>query len=282
MLGFFSIEMRKFLSILFALLSGTITVSAQSNNVIILEGNYQGKVLYVQNPFASSSGVGFCVTEVKVNGNITTDEITSSAFEIDFKPHKLNIGDKVTVQIFHKDGCKPKVLNPEVLKPKSTFEVISMSADKDGTFKWTTKSETGKLSFIVEQFRWNKWVKVGEVEGVGSPTSNEYSFKVSPHSGKNMLRVRQTDYSGQPRMSKSVEFVSDVPEIDFSPLKTTKDLSFFMKASPDKAIETMYEIYDQYGNIVKKGYGSKVDVSNLPKGGYFINFDNRMGEFTKK
>jgi len=250
-------------------------------SVIILEGNYQGKVLYVQNPF-SPSGVGFCVTEIKVNGNITTDETNSSAFEIDLKPHKLNIGDKVTVQIFHKDGCKPKVLNPEVLKPKSTFEVISMTSDKTGLLNWSTKSETGKLTFIVEQFRWNKWVKVGEIEGKGTPTTNDYSFKVAPHSGKNQLRVRQTDYSGQPRLSKAVDFMSDLTEIDYAPLKATKDINFFMKGKEDKAMETMYEIYDQYGNIVKKGFGSKVDVSNLPKGGYFINFDNKMGEFVKK
>lgn len=272
--------MKRVILYSFFLFTGVNFLNAQGS-VIILEGNYQGKVLYVQNPF-SPNGVGFCVTEIKVNGNITTDETNSSAFEIDLKPHKLNIGDKVEVKIFHKDGCKPKVLNPEVLKPKSTFEVISMTSDKAGLLKWSTKSETGKLTFIVEQFRWNKWVKVGEVEGNGTPNTNEYSFKVAPHSGKNQLRIRQTDYSGQPRLSKPVDFVSDVTEIDYSPLKATKDINFFMKGKEDKTMETMYEIYDQYGNIVKKGFGSKVDVSNLPKGGYFINFDNKMGEFTKK
>lgn len=235
----------------------------------------------MQNPFAPG-GVGFCVTEVKVNGNITTDETNSSAFEIDLKPHKLNIGDKVEIKIYHKDGCKPKVLNPEVLKPKSTYEIVSISADKEGTFKWSTKSETGKLTFYVEQFRWNKWVKVGEVEGNGTPQTNEYAFKINPHSGKNMLRVRQTDYSGTPRLSKAVDFTSDVPEADFAPLKASKDINFFAKGKEGKPLETMYEIYDQYGNIVKKGSGVKVDVSNLPKGPYFINFDNKMGEFVKK
>ena len=272
--------MKKFILHLFFLFASVNLINAQGG-VIILEGNYQGKAIYVQNPFGAG-GVGFCVTEVRVNGNITTDEINSSAFEIDLKSHKLNIGDKVEVKIFHKADCKPKVLNPEVLKPKSTFEVVNISADKDGTLKWTTKSETGKLSFVIEQFRWNKWVKVGEVGGNGTPTSNEYSYKVSPHSGKNQLRVRQTDYSGQPRLSKAVDFMSDVPEIDYSPLKATKEVNFFIKGKQDKAAETMYEIYDQYGNIVKKGFGSKVDVSNLPKGGYFINLDNKMGEFTKK
>ena len=132
-----------------------------------------------------------------------------------------------------------------------------MTADKDGTFKWSTKSETGKLTFIIEQFRWNKWVKVGEVDGVGTPTSNEYSFKIAPHSGKNQLRVRQTDYSGLPRLSKAADFISEVPDIDYAPLKTSKDINFFVKGKEDKSMETMYEIYDQYGNIVKKGFGAK-------------------------
>ena len=246
--------------------------------VIILEGNYQGKNLYVQNPFGNG-GVGFCVTEVLVNGNITTDETNSSAFEIDFKPHKLAIGEKVEIKIKHKEDCKPKVLNPEVLKPKSTFEVISMTIDKDGTVKWSTKAETGKLAYAIEQFRWNKWVKVGETEGVGTPATNNYSFKIEPHSGKNQVRIRQTDYSGQPRLSKPVEFTSDVPEISFAPLKVSKDISF---VAGDKPRETMYEIYDQYGNVVKRGYGSTVDASNLAKGGYFLNYDNKMGEFIKK
>lgn len=258
------------------------SLSKAQKSVIILEGNYQGKVLYVQNPYGNSNGVGFCVTEVEVNGNKTTDELTSSAFEIDLKPHNLKIGDKVVVKIFHKDGCKPKVLNPEVLKPKSTFEVISMSAEKDGTLKWSTKSETGKLTFVIEQYRWNKWVKVGEVDGNGTPTSNDYSFKIAPHSGKNQLRVRQTDYSGQPRLSKAVDFMSDIPEMDYAPLKASKDVNFFIKGKQDKAVETNFEIYDQYGNIVKKGFGNKVDISNLPKGAYFINYDNKMGEFVKK
>ncbi|MDO9000613.1 T9SS type A sorting domain-containing protein [Sediminibacterium sp.] len=272
--------MKKFILYLLFCFTSINFVSAQGG-VIILEGNYQGKNLYVQNPFGSG-GVGFCVTEVKVNGNITTDETQSSAFEIDMKPHSLNIGDKVEIKIYHKEDCKPKVLNPEVLKPKSTYEVIAMTADKDGNIKWTTKSETGKLAFAVEQFRWNKWVKVGEVDGMGTPTSNDYSFKVVPHSGNNQVRVRQTDYSGQPRLSKPVAYASEVPEIDYAPIKASKDITFFQKGKSDKQIETMYEIYDQYGNIVKKGFGSKLDVSNLPKGAYFLNYDNKMGEFVKK
>lgn len=272
--------MRLSLLLVFLLAFG-LGLELKSQGVIILEGNYQGKPLYVQNPFGPG-GVGFCVTEVRVNGNITTDETNSSAFEIDLRSQKLNIGDKLEIKIVHKDGCKPKVLNPEVLKPRSSFEITSMAVDKDGIFKWSTKSESGKLTYVIEQFRWNKWVRVGEVEGNGTSGANDYSFKITPHSGKNQFRVRQTDYSGQPRLSKSVDFVSTLPESDFGPVKTSKEITFFQKGKTDKLIETLFEIYDQYGNIVKKGFGSKVDVSNLPKGPYFINYDNRMGEFSKK
>ena len=264
---------------LLLMLSGIlITKGFSQGGVIILEGNYQGKNLYVQNPFGSG-GVGFCVTEVFVNGNITTDEVNSSAFEIDFKSHKLQIGEKVEIKIKHKEDCKPKVLNPEVLKPKSTFEVIAMTIDKDGTLKWSTRSETGKLAFAVEQFRWNKWVKVGEVDGVGTPTTNNYTFKIAPHSGKNQVRVRQTDYSGQPRLSKPVDFMSDAAEVSFAPVKVSTTISF---VASEKPTETMYEIYDQYGNVVKRGFGSSIDATNLTKGGYFLNYDNKMAEFIKK
>lgn len=263
---------------LFAILSLFVSTSGFAVGVIVLEGNYQGKNLYIQNPFAGS-GVGFCVQQVTVNGNVTTDEIASSAFEIDFRNLQLKVGDKVEVKITHKDDCKPKVLNPEVLKPKSTFEIVSMSVGTDLTFKWSTKGETGKLAYTIEQFRWNKWVKVGEVEGHGTPDLNSYSFKVTPHSGKNQYRVKQVDYTGQPKLSKTIDYLSASSEITFSPAKVSKEISFFSGSTP---VETMFEIYDQFGNIVKRGFASTIDAANLPKGAYYLNYDNKMGEFIKK
>lgn len=257
-------------SILFVLLYAAQSMAV---GVIVLEGHYQGKPLYVQNPF-TGSGVGFCVFEVKVNGNVTTDEWNSSAFEIDFNAQQLKIGDKVEVRISHKDDCKPKVLNPEVLKPRSTFEVVSIKVDKDGVLTWSTKGEAGKLTYIVEQYRWNKWVNVGEVEGKGTPGQNDYTFKAAPHSAENQFRVKQVDYTGKPRVSTAAKFRSMSPEVTFSPIKVSKEVIF--------TAETMFEIYDSFGNIVKKGYSGKVDVANLPKGIYYLNYDNKMDQFVKK
>ncbi len=261
--------MKKLICTITGLALGLIAFSGN----IVLEGHYQGKNLYVQNPFAGS-GVGFCTYEVTINGEVTTDEINSSAFEIDFTARGLKVGDPVVVKIKHKDDCRPKVLNPEVLKPKSTFDIVTMDCTKDGAFSWKTKGETGKLPFIIEQFRWNKWIKVGEVEGNGTPGENSYSFDVTLHHGQNQFRVKQVDYSGKPRYSQSVKTMSSVAEVTFSPIKASKSVTF--------TGETLFEIYDQYGNIVKKGFGSTVDVTNLKKGIYFLNYDNKMEKFVKK
>lgn len=218
--------------------------------------------------------MGFCTFEVRVNGDVTTDEINSSAFEIDFTSLQLNIGDPVTVTIKHKDDCRPKVLNPEVLKPKSTFEVIQMKVTKEGVLQWSTRGESGELPFIVEQYRWNKWIRVGEVPGIGTPGQNDYEFKVVPHSEENQFRTKQIDYTGKPRYSKSASFRSDKSIVEFSPKKVNDELIF--------TEETLFEIYDSYGNIVKKGFGKQIDASHLKSGVYYLNYDNKTGQFQKK
>lgn len=268
--------MKKVIFSLVLLLSTAMSMFA--NGVIIIEGNYQGKNLYVQNQFASS-GVGFCVYEVRVNNQVTTDEINSSAFEVDLTAFKFALGASVEVKIFHKDDCKPKVLNAVALKPKSTFEVVSIKVDKEGVLNWVSKGESGKLPYVVEQFRWNKWVTVGEVEGKGTAEQNSYSFKVTPHSADNQFRVKQVDYTAKPRYSLPAKYKSMTPEVTFSPIKVKDEIFFIANTKP---VETMYEIYDSYGNIVKKGFGSKVNVDNLGKGIYYLNFDNKTDQFIKK
>lgn len=241
---------------------------------IVIEGTYQGKNLYVRNDFAGS-GVGFCAFEVTVNGNITTDEVNSNAFEIDLSIHDLKQGDRVVVVIKHKDDCGVKVLNPEVVKPRSTFVTTTIAVGNDGILKWTTTGESGVLPYIVEQFRWNKWVYVGEVEGKGSSkTPNTYSFKVTPHSGENKFRVKQVDYTGVPRYSDNAIFTSSQSVVGASPIKFEDAINF--------TAETMFEVYDIHGNIVKKGYSNKMDGTNLKKGMYYLNYDNATIEVLKK
>ncbi len=254
-------------SLIISVLCLILTAHA-SAGMLILEGNYQGKNVYVKNSFGGA-GVGFCVYEVTVNGKISTDEVNSTDFEIDFNNFNLKMGDPIVVNIKHKDDCDIKVLNPDVLKPKSTFNTKDIRYTADGNLKWTASNETGAIDYTVEQYRWNKWVKVGEVKGKGTPGAHEYSFKIQPHSGINKARVKQIDFTGKPRYSPAAEVQSSGSPISLDGKTKFKDEIAFMGG------ETLYEIYDIYGNIVKRGFGGKADISTLNKGKYYLSYDNK-------
>jgi hypothetical protein len=244
--------------------------NASANGIIVLEGHYQGENVIIQNAY-DNKGVGFCVYEVKVNGKVTTDEINSQTFEISLTNLQLKVGESVLIKIKHKTGCKPQILNPLVLLPKSTYEVVSLESSGKGNFTWSTKNETGKLTYIIEQFRWNKWVMVGEVDGKGKETNNNYRFKITPHSGENKIRVKQIGNSGKPRYSESIKFFSNVSEVSFEQLKEEMKIKFSKK--------TMFEVYDYFGNILKKGFAEKINISDLKKGVYYLNYDNKTTSF---
>lgn len=266
--------MKKHIYLIFLLFISTQSIFA--NSEINISGIYQGENLYVMNPFAPS-GVGFCIYEVLVNGQISTDEIGSSAFEIDLSLYGLALGESVNIVIKYSDGCVPKILNPEVLKPKSTFSVESINVNKTGKLTWITSGEVGALPFYVEQFKWNKWVRIGTAQGKGTTGIHNYSLSVHFNTGINKFRVKQVDYTNKPKYSQAITYKHLSAAITFRPGnggKTSKEITF--------SAPTNYEIYDYYGQLKKKGYGSKVDVSSYKAGTYFLNYDNKTETFDKK
>lgn len=245
--------------------------------LLSLDGTFQDKNLVVYNP-PQSDGFGFCVTKVLVNGEILPAAIQSAHFEINFQLFQLKKGQNVFVVLEHASGCEPRFMNPEVLLPKSTFRCTSISADKSGTINWTTADEAGSLDFIIEQYRWNRWVEAGQVKGKGTKQSNAYHFQITPHSGKNQIRISQIDNSGEKRSSQSVFFNSGLASLKMSPAKVRDNLYF---KSAGKEAKTKFEVYDAYGNLLKVGFSTMVDCRNLVSGVYFINFDNQTEKFIK-
>lgn len=233
---------------------------------VVLEGKYQQKNVFVVNSIAAD-GVGFCVYEVTVNGEVTSDEVNSSAFEIDLSVYGLKLGDNVVIVIKHKDDCEPRVLNPNALEPRPTFETTSIQVDASGMLTWETLNEQGKLPFIVQQYKWNKWVSVGEVTGKGTSVKNNYSFQTTPVSGVNRFRIVQKGQEGGgDRVSPPTEYTSTKTPVTQTYDKKTKAIVF--------SAETNYELYNEYGQIIKRGFGTGVDLSNMPKGFYYVSFDS--------
>lgn len=250
-----------------------LTLSANAA-VLVIEGEYQNKNLYIQNSLASGS-VGYCAFEVRVNDQLTHDEVNSTAFEIDLSSLNLKAGEQVTVKISHKEGCTPKVLNPEALRPRPTFTTEFIEVTSAGVLTWKTKNENGSLPFIVEQFRWNKWIYVGEVKGVGTPGEHTYSFEITAHSGENKFRVKQVGFVRETRVSPEARYTATVPQVTYTESSDKKNTYLF-------SAPTMYEVYDLYGNIILKGYGKEANLNPYNKGTYYLCYDNTLQNVTKK
>ena len=188
--------------------------------------------------------------------------------------HELTKGDQINVIIRHKPGCNPEVINKHVIKPKSTYELLDIRIDqRNNVLTWTTRKETGKLPFIVQQYRWNKWTNVKRVMGKGTPQKHTYSAKVRVHSGKNRFRIKQTDFTKRPNYSRELSFTSLKKPVKFDYKKFRGEINF--------SAPTKYEIFDAYGRKTMAGYGDNIDVSGLDKGTYYINYDNATESFEK-
>ena len=244
----------------------------KAEGVIVLEGNYQLRNIFVNNLIAEG-GVGFCVTNVFVNGEVSTDEINQSAFEIDLSLFNLSFGDPVIVEIHHKDGCVPNIINPLALQPKATFKTEDIAINDQQVLSWTTSNETGALPFKVQQFKWNKWVTVGEVQGIGNPGKHSYSFQTILVSGSNRFRVIQKSGDGHVKLSPEVSVQSNTPAVSYEFDKKEKAIVFNNMTS--------FEVYDQYGQIVKRGYDRRVEMEDLQKGKYYVNYDNTYAEIQR-
>ena len=147
--------MNKSIILAFAVAFNSFLDNAQ---IFSIGGHYEGMNIFVSNPI-KADGYGYCVDRVLVNGNILPASIQSDYFEINLKLFNLKKGEEVFIELEHGEGCTPSFVNPEVLLPFSTFEMLTFSANSDGRVTWSTKNESGKLSFVIEQFKWNRWVE---------------------------------------------------------------------------------------------------------------------------
>lgn len=254
--------MRVFL--LIVLICGGISANAQ-NTTLTIKGRIENDKVYVQNP-GSSTHDGFCAKYVMVNGKKIDIKVNQSAFEINFNELGYKKNDSVCVQIVHESDCKPKILKSFVAEVKTPlFETESVTVDTSGKIKWTTKNENYKLKFIIEQYKWNKWIKVGEVAGKGGTGTNSYEFKAEVHSGVNKFRVKQVyPEPNKTCMTPSAMCINPRSRVTMKKVKT--DIIF--------SYQTSYELYDGFGNFIKRGKGTKLDIKTLKKGNYFLNFDN--------
>lgn len=239
----------------------------------IIEGKYLDQNVYLQNSICNS-GIGYCAYEVRVNGELLTENIQSNSFEIDFNNIKIDKGDDVFIEVKHQSKCQIKLLNPDALIPDVTFDLVDIKITNDGMLKWSTINESYSMPFIIQQHRWNKWQNIGEVNGYGKSVLTNYSFKVDFNSGENEFRVVQKRKNDRYNVSEVVCYNNPIPKLNFTFNKSKREIIF--------SEYTKYEIHNEYGVLLKRGYDNIVDVKNLANGDYWLSYDNFTEKFKKK
>lgn len=247
-------------------------LSSFSQEKMVLAGKYTGSNYFIQNPLTSLRKV-FCTDSVYVNGKKIPDEISSLAYEIDLKPLNHRYGDSLRNIIFHRLDCTPKVLNT-IVQPPGIARFSKINIDSTGVLKWETTRELYRVIFIIEHKKLNKWVKIGEEKSSGNITGNKYVQQVKLHTGKNIFRVKHMHPNGTAKISPETSIISKESKVNICINNEQKTISF--------SDSTYYEIFNNKGNIIRKGYSNKIDLLDLNSKAYFINYDDETAEIKLK
>lgn len=238
---------------------------------LVLSGAYQGKDVFVQNPFNRSTST-FCTQAVYVNDRKVFDQPNVSAYKIDLS--HLEINDLVIIRIVHSEGCKPRIVNPQVLQKTSDgFTFISSEADHN-SLSWSAEGETGQGNYYIEQKAFEiDWHIIDTVADRGSGRLNTYTIPAPHQKGENSYRVSYHDEDNNINYMVEMAFTKG-DKITFYPEIATTTITLSDTAS--------YVITDFFGKEVKKGEGVEIFVNDLRPGEYYLNIQNRKERFVKK
>jgi len=151
-------------------------------------------------------------------------------------------------------------------------QITSIKVYDEATIVWTASGETTTLPYVIEQFRWNKWIKIGEVDPHLSAGEKTYQFKAAPNSGEIVCRVKPTSSSTE---NKEIRWTNPkIAKVQF----TVKKSEILFSDEQSNPVETMFKLIDSSGALVKRGWAQKVSCDNLAKGSYTLNYDNQKAE----
>lgn len=154
------------------------------------------------------------------------------------------------------------------------LETNSMHVSRDGMVNWTMSHEMTTAPYIVEQYIFDRWVKIGEIKPMGGDGSNSYSYPAVFHSGENKFRIKQKGPDRTTKYSEEMVFTSKKSQVCYQVSKDNQRVEFTR--------ETFYIVYNPYGEVIARGVSESIDISKYEKGQYCLIYDNQLGGFRKK
>ncbi|MEM1406069.1 MAG: hypothetical protein AAGG59_04800 [Bacteroidota bacterium] len=238
---------------------------------LVLSGAYQGKDVFVQNPFNRVTS-SFCTQKLFVNDRLVLEDPKVSAFKIDLS--YLAIDDLVVIRIEHREGCRPTIINQYVLKTVADFKFLSAEVDNNSV-RWTTFGEKQPGVFTVQRETQKPgWEELGSVQGKQNLSDNFYAMSAGHVKGENKYRVRYSSNDGFEAYSLDLYYTKVDTLITFKPVIATSQLTL--------SDSTAFKVLDFQGKLIKQGSGREVLLINLKPGEYFLEIQNRREKFIKK
>ncbi len=170
------------------------------------------------------------------------------------------------------DNSESKEINNSPIT--SSFDIKSFDITASGFVNWVTVNENGSLTYSVEQYLFDRWVTIGKVQGKGGAAPNAYSLATVLNCGINKFRIKQKGTDNKTRYSDPVIVESIKEAVSYSIKEKNKIVEF--------SNETYFLVYNPYGEIIRKGIGKSIDISDYTPGYYCIVYDNQVGGFTVK
>jgi hypothetical protein len=260
---------QRILILLFIVITNTLYSQVDT---ISISGMYYGTNVYVYNPSVADS---FSIQKIIVNKDTISEELTTNGIEIDLGSYNLDEGARVNIMVLYKSSFAPVIVNPEALMPPIKFRISKPVYTKNDELQWQVRGVPGDYPIVVEQYKWNQWKNVAEVDPIDTVANNIYKIPIRPHSGKNIYRVKSINIKGEEVRSRDLIFnASNHVSIYIQNKKFTDEITLSAK--------TEYEIYDMESNLLLSGYDRYIKIDKLPKGKYLLFFDNQIQEFKKK
>lgn len=238
---------------------------------LIISGVYQGKDVYVQNPYSAADKT-FCTEAVLVNGREVITNPKSSGYRIDLSNFQVN--EKVEIRIIHHDECIPRILNPDVINPISDFEFITIKASRNA-ISWMAKGELPGGRYVMERKLPDaEWEDMEQVPGKGGIISGNYELPVAHVGGVNFYRIRFEKPGGEKVYSTIMNYDFKEEPVTFFPYEVTNRIILSREAE--------YLVTDKEGNKYLEGKNEFINVRDLPAGDYILHIQNRKEPFVKE
>lgn len=240
---------------------------------ILIAGIYQGKNLFIQNPFSPDNKT-YCASEVYVNDEKTMSNIKLGAFEIDLSG--LEIDDPVTIRITHKDGCAPKLINPQAIRPSGNFQIADVRASGN-TISWSSSGETTAFAYYIESLVNGNWIVLRKINAKGQ-AKTPYAVTIAEPDAASKYRIKaQNSDTHQMFYSRVFSQIAEAAVIEMDTVEQ-KPVTFVPK-SPKTHLtlsrESEYEILDAGKKTIAKGKGVVVSIARLKTGTYYLKTGNQ-------